>query len=707
MENSPSRRTFLKDLLTIIVVGLLYFLTGFAGLTYLSTPPGYATPIWIPSGIALGAALIWGLRIVPGIFVASAFLNVFISTRLDFIVHLYTPLLVGIIIGIGATLQTIAGWFMIKKWIGLQNKLNSPNDILLFALLSGPVSCLVNTTWSNTCLLLLKIVTPSNFLFAWGTWWIGDSTGVLIFTPLFLILFAKPHSIWRQRIVPILIPLCLSFVAVIFFYHLASTIGLKEQLWLVLISGLLFCVLINIILFIVNGQKNIAQIRMKRQAKIMKTAMLERMAHYDALTGLPNRASFLEKLTSALEDAKINQRVIAVCFIDIDNFKQINDTLGHIVGDEILKNIPKLLEPELTKKGFLARFGGDEFAVIIENVISIDYIKLTLQRFIKILQQPLKIDHHEILVSLSMGVATYPMGGDSAAALIKNADSAMYKAKELGKNTFAFFDEEISQRVQRLKNIEIEMPKAIRRGEFAIYYQPLIDSKTIQLLGFEILLRWNSPILNEVSPNEFISIAEKNGLIHEIGEWVLKKACVDYKKITHIFNDKNLLLSINISVLQLENEQFLSKIKNILCDTEMNSNNLIFEITETELMQQPERTIELIKEIKKLGIRFALDDFGVSYSSLQYLKILPVSLLKIDQVFIRDIAIDANDAAIVRAIIQLAHGLGISTIAEGVETQDQFSLLKEMGCEYIQGFYFLEPMPIEELGDKYQAPKGL
>ncbi len=267
---------------------------------------------------------------------------------------------------------------------------------------------------------------------------------------------------------------------------------------------------------------------------------------------------------------------MAVCFIDIDNFKQINDNLGHHIGDEILKIVSKLLESQLSKMDYLARIGGDEFAVILENVISVDYMTFTLQRFINILSKPIIIDNHEIWTSLSIGVALYPSAGLNANELIKNADIAMYKAKESGKNTFVFFDVGLSKQFKRSQEIDLAMHQAMDREEFSIFYQPLIDTQSLQLIGFEILLRWNSLTLGDITPTEFIPIAEKNGLIHSIGEWVLEKACSDYRKITSIFKDNNLLLSINVSVLQLEKENFLLKIKNILNETEMNNNNLIF-----------------------------------------------------------------------------------------------------------------------------------
>jgi diguanylate cyclase (GGDEF)-like protein/PAS domain S-box-containing protein len=823
MEEKDHINNMIDYLLRIIGIAGLYAITGLIGLYLIASPPGYATPIWIPSGIALGAALIWRLRILPAIFLGSLFINFFISLQ-HFSSHTFLlSMLTGCIIATGAVLQASIGWMMIKKWIGLNNTLNLPNDILKFALISGPVSCLVNTTWSNTILLAINIVPLSEYPLNWFTWWIGDSIGVLIFTPVILILFAQPHSYWRERIFSILLPLLLSFTGVMFLYLLVNETIPLNSMWPVLTSGLLFCGLINIILFIFHGQKNIVQIKMdekslalkfaeeknlqilraagegivgldlkgnvtfmnpaaenmlgyeehemlgksfhdtiqhayvhgenypKNASPILETLLsnrnsyirneifwrkngnyfwvdytcaplieynktsgavvvfndmtlqreiefrLEKMAHYDALTRLPNRYSFLERLSTAIKTAEEKNQIFAVCFIDLDNFKQINDNLGHSIGDETLKHIASLLQSELSKSDYLARLGGDEFAVILENITSIDEIKLTLHRYISSLNKIIRVNDFEVATTFSMGVALYPQAGKTSNELIKNADIAMYRAKELNKNTYAFFDEEMTKKIQRHHQIDIYLRLALERNEFTLEYQPLIDSQTQEIFGIEALLRWNHPLLGSVTPAEFIPIAEQNGMIHVIGEWVLKQACRDYQDMVAILKNKSLFISVNISIQQFEKEDFLIKLKNYLKETNMKNNFLIIEITESGLMRYPEHTIKVMNDIKKLGVRFALDDFGVRYSSMEYLKDLPISLLKIDRNFVQDIMTNSNDAAIVKAIIQMSHGLGISTIVEGVENEELFQYVKSLGTEYVQGFYFSKSLPLDQL----------
>lgn len=813
-----------------IAVTALYAITGYLGL-FLATSSGYATAFWIPSGIALGVVLVWGLYTLPGVFFGSFIINYFISFYSVEHYHLALPFIIGSGVALGATLQAFVAWYMIKRWVGLDNPLNRPNDILLFAFLSGPASCLINATWSNSLLLLLGAVPSSDFFLSWGTWWVGDSIGVLMFTPVFLILFGAPRALWRQRIVPIFLPLVGCFIAVVVAYwsvNVTSTAKLINsqnswQIWLTLVSGLLFCVLINIILFIIQGQKNIAQalasekdyalkseeeknILILRSAgegifgvdadcnitfinpaaanilgydekdllgKNMKEIIhghyangraqpkseypiyaamkeditshitdevfwrkngskcwveyictplkngkqttgavvvftditqrrqaatdLEKMAHYDSLTELPNRVSFLDTLTMAIARAERNNREMAVCFIDLDNFKQINDSMGHSVGDNVLKIIAKTLKPHIRKMDYFARLGGDEFALIIENIQSTPDIISILDQCMNVVSVPFEINRVKINISMSIGVATYPDAGKTSEELIKNADIAMYRAKELGKNTYAFFDDEINKQVQRRHQLDRNLRNAIKNDEFDLAYQFHVDTLTLKPHGVEALLRWDNHFLGSVSPAEFIPIAEGNGLINEIGEWVIHRACSDFKNVIEQYGDLNLILAINVSLQQLINQNFSNAIKKILSETNIPGECLLLEVTESALMKKPEASIKVMAAIDKLDIKFALDDFGVSYSSIQYLKNLPISLIKIDQSFVRDMLTNKNNAAIVNGTIQLSHALEIKTMAEGVETEEQFIKLKQMGCEYVQGYYFSHPMNMEGL----------
>lgn len=679
-----------EGIVTLITVTflmtVLYTATGLLSLK-LSTGTTYATAIWIPSGIALGGVLVFGWRALIGIFIGSILINYHLSAAEYFSLSNIEPFMIGCLLALGAMTQAIVGRLLIHKWLGLHNHLNEPNDILLFTFLAGPVSCLINTSFSNLILLLTHTLTTQHFMQGWVTWYVGDSIGVLIFTPIFLILFAKPRSLWRSRIAPILAPLCISFLVVCLAYAAASThVTFSNQLWFVLVSGFLFCALVNIILFIINGQKNLAH----REYELH----LEQMAHYDVLTALPNRHSFIEILKNAISEPNNNPTSLSVVFLGIDNFKNLNDTLGHSAGDIALQIISHVISDNLDDQDYLSRLGGDEFGILLlnKNEKDIDRLITTLLDETK---NSIQISDTIFNLTVSIGIATQPHAGQSAEELIKNADIAMYHAKELGKNTFVHFSDELNKVMKRQRLIEVELRNAIIRNEFLLYYQPQVDILAQEIAGVEVLLRWNSPIFGFVPPAEFIPIAERNGLIHPIGNWVLQQLTIEYPAIEGALSN-SIKVSVNVSALQLNDSRFYLSLVKALERSNI-SKILILEITETSFIINPRKTIDIMKQINQLGIQFSLDDFGMNYSSMRYLKSLPIAELKIDYYFIKDITTNENDAAIVNTIIQLSKGLKLPAVAEGVETREQLDLLQSMGCQYVQGFYFYKPMPLSDL----------
>lgn len=1054
----------------LIMLACAFF--GYLGLQ-LAVPPGYATGIWVPSGIALGAVLTWGLRCLPGVFLGSLLIDCY-STSLNTGALLNTTtLLIGALIAAGATCQTLAGWFLVKRLKCLDSYLTHPQDILKFACLAAPLSCIVNALWANGALFGLGILPTSKLLLNTLTWWIGDSIGVLIFTPCFLILFATPAPIWRNRISQVLAPLCISFAVVIavFFlsrdaetnrlrhqfnqiaasnahqlkewlktamhtthattaflsttqtidrqsfqqfaklllidsphiqaiewaprvqdparfekahqltilqhhhsgphgdaypilyaypvhgnekaigfnlnsetirraaiqeaisskhtaitdplrlvqsHHQANGILLfdpvyrnKElagmavvvlnvsnkmgqmfsqrthqahfhlrditdepktlfstdpdthaitsfhhqhqitfdqasrrytleshatkayvdahfswQVWTTMVGGLFFCVLMEIILLILYGQKEQIQQEVLKQTsklqseeaknllllqsagegifgvdshgmisfanpaacklleyhedeilgqsvsilhikdtkrkasndgaispllesahknKVVRSSehtfqtkskkvmpveyvttpiilhdevqgavivfndiskqretkqQLEQLAHFDTLTGLPNRNSFLENIAKAFARSKRNKAIMAVCFFDLDNFKHINDSLGHTVGDELLKLVPSLLKPKLRDTDYLARLGGDEFGLIIESVQSPNQVNSLLKRYIELFRQPLKLNHVEVNTSISIGVALYPTGGKDAEELIKNADIAMYRAKESGKNTFAFFNHETDKAVKRQNTIETSLRQALQDHALELHYQPQIDAKTGKLFGVEALARWDQDALDTVTPSEFIRIAEDSGMIHMLGEWVLKQIHDDYESLSCLDNLES--IAINISIREFERASFVSDIESLLNPKTIDYKKITLEITESTALYNTQEFINVMKKLHKKHLRFALDDFGIQYSSIDRLSNLPIDFIKIDQNFIKNIGKDKTNTAITKAIIELAHAVGAMTIAEGVETEAQSDFLKTTGCHYLQGFYYDKPMPLDELITKYK-----
>lgn len=1052
--------------IAILVVGL-YVITAYLGLK-LAVPAGYATAIWAPAGIALGATLIWGVRALPSVFVASFLINFYISYLNT---DLLQSLLVAMLIATGAVWQAWFGRWLVQRIFGVNDELIHPKDILLFAFVTGPVSCLINASWSVLTLYYLDLLPLTNMSLSWMTWWVGDCMGVLLITPIFLIYFRQTPALRRYHVLQRVFPLCLSFVAVIFIYsivmktetsrirthfdtmtrnmvnrlndhlkiamntelaltaHLnvipevnkssftnyAQTIvahqeatqilswlpevrdktafeaenhvriltkgpnglipappkekhypvlyvepyedhkgvigydllsetvrarALQEalrknklvvsapitlvlaprkdrgillispvynhstftgfamvvlnltqisdrifnqgrdfyrfeiwdktsasevfrfqnpqnkvrddkyaftyqtqlnfgdntweitavssmsyinrafswQIWSVLPSGLLFCVLMNLVLLMLYGQEGLVRAKINEQRAMLQAEeeknllvlnsagegilefgvdgkisfanpaaltllgytneelagksitdllhnrtrtnrhiaatspsspprnnlrhhaddvffrkngasftveysstpikkngaiigsvmvfndvteqrenqlKIERMAKLDMLTGLPNRFTFMEQLSQALARAVRNNSIMAVCFIDIDNFKQINDNYGHPVGDRLLKMIPKLFATRLRDTDFLARLGGDEFGLILENIHAISELSHVAEDYIKIASSPLKILDHEINTSISMGIATYPNAGGNAEELLTCADIAMYHAKEEGKNTCAFFNEDMNVQLKRRHQIDVALRHAIENNEFYVVYQPQLNTLTQAITGVEVLIRLESQDLLTVTPGEFIPVAESNGLILEIGRWILQQVALDYRKI--ITHDPGMKININTSVKQLESPTFYDFVYRFIRENHINPRHIFLEVTETALMKKPQQILDIMHKLHAEGIRFALDDFGTGYSSMHYLKKLPVSVIKIDQSFVQDITKDPNDATIVNATIKMAHGLNILTIAEGVETKEQLTYLTQCGCDQVQGYYLAKPMRIDQL----------
>lgn len=427
---------------------------------------------------------------------------------------------------------------------------------------------------------------------------------------------------------------------------------------------------------------------------------LEKMAHIDSLTQLPNRYSFTKHLEKILIENNKNNKIIAVCFLDLDNFKVVNDSIGHAAGDKLLQAIPVVLKKLLRERDYLAHLSGDEFGLIIEQVESINALTNIIYRCIETLNRPIKFDTYELKITASIGIALYPTAGKTTEELIKHADIAMYKAKESGKNTFHFFNEKTNQQVKRHHEIGIALETAVLNDEFHLLYQPQVHSDSKKLFGVEALIRWQSEELGNVGPDEFIPIAEESYTIHTIGNWVLHQAGKDYQALRSLLPDVE--LSVNISIRQLEQEDFGKTISMILSQYNIDTRNLTLEVTETAAMNRPQSIIQIMQQLKKFNIRFALDDFGMGYSSIGYLKAMPISYIKIDKSFVRDIESDASDAAIVKAVISLSQAINVKTIAEGVETEAQSRFLLQAGCDYQQGYYFDKPMTLSDLIKKYK-----
>ena len=423
---------------------------------------------------------------------------------------------------------------------------------------------------------------------------------------------------------------------------------------------------------------------------------LEYQANHDSLTNLPNRILFMDRLKYSLKLAQTHKTKVAVISMDLDHFKEINDSLGHNVGDKILLEFSKRLQNKMKISDTISRLGGDEFSLIINDVENIDNISEFIIDGMQITKKPFIVDNNTLHVSMSLGVSVYPDDGDDASQILKNADAAMFKAKDNGRNTYSFYDKSMTDKALKRVFLETALRKAIEDDELIIYFQPQMDGTKDSIVGMEALVRWQHPTLGIISPDQFIPLAEVTGMIVELDRIVMKKALTQFKK----WNADGLnpgKLAINLAVKQLESNDFIYFLKDILNCEECSYTNIEFEVTETQIMKNPEKSITILQEIHDLGISIAIDDFGTGYSSLAYLKKLPITKLKIDRSFIKDLGQNSEDEAITKTIINLCKSLNLKVIAEGVETKEQKDFVLENDCNFIQGYLYSKPLSIRDM----------
>ncbi|MBF0193613.1 MAG: EAL domain-containing protein [Magnetococcales bacterium] len=431
---------------------------------------------------------------------------------------------------------------------------------------------------------------------------------------------------------------------------------------------------------------------------IVKSAeeKLERLAFFDGLTSLPNRALFKTRLEHEFTSALRHKKKVALLFLDLDNFKNVNDTLGHAAGDQLLVVMADRIKSCVRDSDTVSRLGGDEFTVILTNIEDDSSVSYVANNILKSLKLPVALGEQKVTVGCSIGIAIYPDNGFDSNELIKNADAAMYHAKALGRNSSVFFTEELNIRAVKRMDIENGLRQALENDELLLHYQPKVDSSSGQLVGMEALIRWNRPNVGLISPAEFIQVAEDSGMIRDIGKIVLEKACQEMVGL-----EKEGLspppVSVNLSIRELKHADLVDSLSKILRKTKLSPQLLELEITESMMADDVEEVIFKLTKINDMGVSIAVDDFGTGYSSLSYLKRFPIHTLKIDRSFIQDLPEDEDDAAIVCAIISMAHSLGLSTVAEGVETKEQKMFLHKLDCNHMQGYFFSRPLPIVEL----------
>jgi diguanylate cyclase (GGDEF)-like protein/PAS domain S-box-containing protein len=422
---------------------------------------------------------------------------------------------------------------------------------------------------------------------------------------------------------------------------------------------------------------------------------LRHMATHDALTGLPNRSLLSDRVRMAIAQSRRIGKGFAVLALDLDGFKKVNDALGHPVGDALLRVAAMRLSDTLRDVDTLARVGGDEFIAVLPGAVSEAEIQIIARRMISTMQLPFEIQGHTLYVGTSIGAAVFPQHGDSEVKLLAHADTAMYRAKETGKARCVIYNQEKFTTQEHDVSMEAAMFQAVRDGEFLLQYQPIVDARTRQIMGFEALMRWARPGLGMVSPAQFIPMAENNGLINLLGAWALKSACVQIRKFQEVAG-RPLYVSVNVSPRQFRNDQFLDVMDEAMKLSGLDGSQLLLEITEGILMSDPEHAEALLTALTSRDVRIAIDDFGTGYSSLAYLKRFPIATLKIDRAFIKDLPASVKDVAICNVVLSLAGHLNLTTVAEGVESEDQFQFLAEHGCGLIQGFLTGHPLHPED-----------
>ena len=456
-----------------------------------------------------------------------------------------------------------------------------------------------------------------------------------------------------------------------------------------------------------NAHLVVATIESQKLAEQVETAKVElqRLAYHDVLTELPNRLLLHDRLSHAIELAHRQRQQLAVLFLDLDRFKHINDSLGHAVGDQLLKKVAQCLLTCVRHSDTVSRPGGDEFVLLLTFIEHAEDAAIAAQKILTALALPVQIDGNDLHVTVSIGISIYPDDGADTEALMKGADTAMYHAKENGRNNYAFFKPEMNARAVQRQNIEARLRRALERQEFVLHYQPKINLQSGLLVGAEALIRWQHPEQGLLLPLQFISIAEDCGLIVPIGRWVLREAC----RQAHAWQQAGLpgiTIAVNTSAIEFRTTDFVDNIRATLAQTQLEPRYLEIELTESVLMRDAASADLVLRDLAALGIKLALDDFGTGYSSLSYLRQFPIDTLKIDQSFVNQLSSNADDATIVSAVISLGQSLKKRVIAEGVETREQYEFLLAQQCDEGQGYYFGPPMPADALFRQWRAAAG-
>jgi len=420
------------------------------------------------------------------------------------------------------------------------------------------------------------------------------------------------------------------------------------------------------------------------------------LAHYDQLTGLPNRGWFIHRFGEAIQRARQSEQLVALLFVDLDHFKDINDSIGHHAGDVLLKRVADRLRQCLRECDTVSRMGGDEFSLVLEDIASIQQVSTVAKRILHNLAEPFLIENQEIFTSASVGITIFPFDDNAEGALLQHADIAMYQAKHQGGNTYRYYLGGMGAQVASRSSLANDLRQGLAKEEFFLHYQPLVDLHTSRIIGLESLVRWQHPTRGLIPPGQFIPIAEQIGFIGQLGQWVLQKACTDMGTISQD-GVAEIRVAVNVSGRQFRNKNLVEKIQKVLDQSEIAPGMLELELTENVLMDDSSNQTATLDKIKKMGVKISIDDFGTGYSSFRYLQTFPIDTLKIDRSFIQDLPHNGHNASLVASMIDMGHSMGLTVLAEGVETEEQAQFLKAHDCDRAQGFFFARPQSLDAL----------
>lgn len=690
------------------------------------------TLIWPPSGVALFALLVFGVKLWPWIFLGA------------FVTNLTTgiPAQACAVIGLGNMLEAVAGFYLLRL-TGFNRKLPGVRDIMLLILLAAGLSTMIAASVGSYILAGFQIIPAAQIGDAWLSWWMGDAMGVLIFAPLLLAWrFGGTKSPARLQLAEVvLLVLCLFVVTNFVFGTQLDLFDRPRPLAFMIFPLLIWAAIrfgmrgattaVSLVAAltlgnIVDGHGLFAQgsslesltlvwlyanflavtsmvLAASVNERLMAEEKMSHLALHDALTGLPNRVSLQDDLCGALARAARHDRQVAVLFMDLDRFKKINDSLGHTVGDQLLIDVGRRLSHSVRDSDSVVRHGGDEFVVLLEDIEHGEHAGRIGEKIAKAMHQPFYIQGATLYTSVSIGISIYPADGSDVDTLLKHADIAMYRAKDLGRNNVTFYSPDMNQRAVERLAMENQLRLALEREEYALYYQPQYDSMGLQVQGCEALLRWRKPGGGLVAPDDFIPLLEETGLIRPVGAWVIETACEQLSN-WHSLGWSSPRMSVNISSHQLDDQELPALVCDSLARHGLSPEWLELEITESMLVRHDPVTSENLRKLADLGVRLAIDDFGTGYSSLSYLHRLSIDTLKIDRSFVKELPGNGDSESIARAIIGLGKSMRLDLVAEGVESAAQAEFLRELGCDLLQGYLYSMPVTATEFLSLLRLP---